>query len=260
QRFNFDQYHEFIGFEVAQRLLAQAFEETYGLKFDSVIKHQELAIGTYRWSVHKVIPQMTKVAIADRGKEMNIPEHNDAAKRQYLYHLSRADYEREYGAKYARPGFGAKLLNLILKLVPKVGPFKGLQYKDPTPQTEDLYFKSIDATIAMYSQELRELKQDPKNITLENRDFDTGKVVSPGEYRLTDETHSKLTRDLQKTDFKLASEPLMHYLHDYFHAPDGKVATKERKEFDRAKAMVDAVPAMALVGSGSKQKPISDKQ
>ncbi len=34
----------------------------------SVLTKEDLAVGTYRWSISKVIPEMTKVALATRKK------------------------------------------------------------------------------------------------------------------------------------------------------------------------------------------------
>lgn len=46
-----------------------------------------------------------------------------------------------------KPGVGTRILSTLLRYMPKIGPFKGLAFKNPTPQTEDLYIKSIDTTI-----------------------------------------------------------------------------------------------------------------
>src|SRR5262249_61851677 len=66
-RFSFNDYHDFIGFEVAQALLQRAFLRTYGITLKSAIHEEDLAIGTYRHSVSKSIPNMTREALALRG-------------------------------------------------------------------------------------------------------------------------------------------------------------------------------------------------
>ena len=53
-------YHDFIGFQVAKPLLEQAFEETYGPKVNDIIKHEDLAISTYRKAVSNIIPKFTE--------------------------------------------------------------------------------------------------------------------------------------------------------------------------------------------------------
>lgn len=235
QRFNFDQYHSFIGFQVSKPVLERAFKETYGIDLNSVL-HEDLAIGTFRWSVSKVIPQMTKVALATRNKEdLHIDERDTAARRKFLYHISRADYEKEFGNKYVRPGTGAKIIAFFFHIVPKIGPFKGLRYKDPTPQTQDLYYKSVDATVDLYRSEIRELMQDGgTQITLANRDFDTGKPTLPGEYGLTDKTHAKLALQLEKAGFPQTPQPLNDYLVHYFQEAKAHPPEHMDKDFRRA--------------------------
>ncbi|GAC1651366.1 MAG: hypothetical protein NVS9B15_11560 [Acidobacteriaceae bacterium] len=234
QRFNFDQYHSFIGFQVSKPLLERAFEETYGIKLSDVIANEDLAVGTYRWSVGSVIPEMTKVALATRNKQdLKIDEKDTAAKRKFIYHISRADYEKEFGSQYSRPGPGARFLAFLFRLLPKIGPLRALKYKDPTPQTEDLYLKSVDATITLYRSELQHLSETRgKSIDLENRDFDTGKLTEPGEYQLTDATHAKLALKLLKQQNQPAA--ISDYLHQYFRLAEQKRPKMEKKEFWKA--------------------------
>src|SRR5689334_10057208 len=61
-RYTSDRYHDLIGFEVAKPLLQRAFQETYGLKLEDVFGSVDLSIGSYRRSVSKMIPEMTRVA------------------------------------------------------------------------------------------------------------------------------------------------------------------------------------------------------
>ena len=234
QRFTFDQYHSFIGFQVAKPLLERAFEETYGIKLSQVISKEDLALGTFRWSISSVIPEMTKVALATRNKQdLHLAERDTAARRKFLYHISRADYEKEFGTKYQRPGPGARFLAFLFRLIPKVGPLSALRYKDPTPQTEDLYLKSVDATTDTYAKELHELAENhAQTLKLENRDFDTGKPTIPGEYRLTDETHAKLALKVMKDNPQDAA--LKGYLREFFAKAQASHPKNESKDFWKA--------------------------
>lgn len=245
QRFNFDQYHSFVGFKVSKDLLERAFQETYGVKLDSVLTREDLAIGTYRWSVSKVIPEMTKVALATRNKEeLHINEHDTKARKQFLYHVSRADYEHEYGRTYVKPGLGARIMAVFFHVLPKVGPLKGFKYKDPTPQTEDLYFKSVDATVNLYRSELNDLRTAKgRTIVLPNRDFDTGKPTAPGEYRLTDETHARLALALEKNGLLQAPAPVREYMLQYFHQAKAKKLERESKRFRQAETEINSFVA-----------------
>ena len=98
-----ENYHDFIGFEVSAPLLERAFYDTYGLKLTDVMPKEQLAIGTYRRSVSQIIPEMTKVALLVKGKELKreIPNFN---REHFLYHLSKADYQKSWGSGYQETG------------------------------------------------------------------------------------------------------------------------------------------------------------
>lgn len=192
-RYTSDTYHEMIGFEIAKPLLQRAFQETYGLKLEDVFGNIDLAIGSYRRSVSTLIPAMTRVALVSRHDEL-VKDTPNFDKRKFLYYLSRSNYEHEWGTVYQKPGIGARTLALLLKLIPKVGPFKAVNFKIPTKQTEDMYIKSVDVTIEDYAALLRE--QDNGKLDLPNRDCDTGRETRPGEYVLADKTYAHLVDEL----------------------------------------------------------------
>ena len=206
-------YHDFIGFKVAKPALERAFFDTYRIRVDSILTHEDLSIGTYRWSVSKVIPKMTQVALATRKREIT-REYPNFSRRKFIYNLSRAEYQKEWGTNYERPGAGERFLAFILRFIPKIGPFRGLAYKDPTPQTEDLYFKSVNATVDYYRKRLHEVRD--RQIELPDTDLDTGKPTTPGEYSLADETYARLTNRLEQEDFASVDRPLRNTLLAFF--------------------------------------------
>jgi hypothetical protein len=71
-----------------------------------------------------------------------------------------------------KPGLGTRILSTLLRYMPKVGPFKGLAFNNPTPQTEDLYIKSINTTVDQYRAFLEKVRVD--TVLLPNVDFDSG--------------------------------------------------------------------------------------
>src|SRR6185312_1663499 len=142
QRYAPKAYHDFIGFQVSKPLLERAFRETYGMDLKDVFKTLDLSIETFRRSISTIIPEMTKAALLTKNN-VDVPEKDNAAKRKYIYYLSRADYEQEWGTQYERPGVFARVLAFLFKLVPKVGPFKAVAFQTPSTQTEDLYVKSL---------------------------------------------------------------------------------------------------------------------
>ena len=79
QRYVSQQYHDFIGFEVSQPLLERSFPKVYGIQLKDVLKHEDLAIGTYRYAISGMIPKMTQVAVMARGDDM-VKERPDRQK------------------------------------------------------------------------------------------------------------------------------------------------------------------------------------
>jgi hypothetical protein len=90
--------------------------------------------------------------------------------------------------------------------MPRVGPFKGLAFKSPTPQTEDLYFKSINTTVDQYRVLLEAVRTG--TVLLPNCDFDTGNPTIAAEYSLTDDTYAKLLGQLSEHKFDKTSPEL----------------------------------------------------
>jgi len=222
-RYASQQYHDFIGFKVSKPLLERVVPVVYGLELKDVIAHEDLAIGSYRFSISRLIPEMTQVALQTHKKEI-MQEHSDFAKKKFLYRLSRSDYEKEWGKDYTRPGIGARILAIFFRVVPKIGPFKGLGFNHPTPQTEDMYFKSINATVDQYRTFLRAEGTD--SLQLANCDLDSGKVTQPGEYPLADRAYVNLLQRLSEHKFEGATPGLRANILDFYSGPPASIGTK----------------------------------
>jgi len=204
-RYASQQYHDFIGFQVSKPLLERTFPIVYGVELKDVLTHEDLAVGSYRFAVSRMIPQMTQIALRTHQKDM-MKEHPDFAKKKFLYRLSRSDYEKEWGKDYTKPDFGTRFWSVVLRYMPKIGPFKALAFNNPTAQTEDMYFKSINTTVDQYRVYLKQVASGSLELT--NSDFDTGKVTKAAEYSLTDETYAKLLGQLAARKFDLTSPDL----------------------------------------------------
>lgn len=224
-RYSSQQYHDFIGFQVSKPLLERVFPIVYGVELKDVLPREGLAVGSYRFSVSRVIPEMTQVALQTHKKEMMI-EQPDFAKQKFLYRVSRSEYEKEWGTDYRRPGLGARILAAILRLVPKVGPFKGLAFKNPTPQTEDLYIKSINTTVDHYRGLLKGLRTK-QVVALPNYDLDSGNPTRAAEYSLTDETYARLLTQLAKRNFYLTTPPLRENVVQFYSDLSAPIETKK---------------------------------
>ena len=106
---------------------------------------------------------------------------------------------KKNGENYVKPGLGTRILSTFLRIMPRVGPFKGLGFNNPTPQTEDLYIKSINTTVDRYRVLLEEVRAD--KLVLPDYDLDSGNPTRIAEYSLTDDTYAKLLGQLAKSKF-----------------------------------------------------------
>jgi hypothetical protein len=223
-RYASQQFHDFIGFQVSKPLLERVFPVVYGLQLKDVLAHEDLAIGSYRFSVSRMIPEMTQVALQTHKKDM-MRERPDFAKQQFLYRLSRSDYEKEWGKDYTKPGFGTRILSTLLRYMPRIGPFKGLGFKNPTPQTEDLYFKSINLTVDQYRAFLHAVGAD--SVLLPNCDLDSGQATKAAEYSLADDTYAKLLGQLSSHKFDGTTPELRANILDFYSDLSVPIETKK---------------------------------
>jgi hypothetical protein len=72
------------------------------MELKDVFTHEDLSIGSYRFAVSKMIPQMAQIALRTHKKDIT-KEKPDFAKKEFLYPLSRSDYEKEWGKDYSKP-------------------------------------------------------------------------------------------------------------------------------------------------------------
>ncbi len=222
-RYASQQYHDFIGFQVSKPLLERVFPVVYGVELKDVLTHEDLAVGSYRFAVSRLIPHMTQVALETHKKDL-MREAPDFAKQKFLYRLSRSDYERQWGKDYVKPGLGTRIMATLLRYVPRVGPFKGLAFKSPTPQTEDLYFKSINTTVDQYRAFLEEVRTD--SLVVPNCDLDSGNITKAAEYSLTDDTYATLLAQLSDRKFDRMSPELRDNILQFYSDLSASIATK----------------------------------
>ena len=226
-RYASEQYHDFIGFKVSKPLLERVFPVVYGLELKDVLTHEDLAIESYRFSVSELIPRMTQVALQTHKKDL-MSETPNFAKQKFLYRLSRSSYEKEWGKNYEKPGVGTRILSTLLRYMPKVGPFKGLAFNNPTPRTEDLYIKSINTTVDQYRALLEHVRAD--TLVLPNRDFDSGQVTKAAEYSLTDDTYAKLLGQLTSRKFDRTTAELRDNILDFYSDLSASINTKKEQD------------------------------
>lgn len=223
-----DAYHNFIGFSVSKPLLERAFRDTYCIELKDQFANLDLALGTYRRTVSKIIPEATKIAWSLKKDEI-VRATPGVTKRRFLYNLSRSAYEKKWGRDYRRPGIFARFVAVLLRLIPTFGPFKSLSFQPPTQRTEVLFMESFNKTLVLYRSLLHDVAGD--RLHLANVDFDTGRPTQPGEYSLADKAYARLLRDLARDNFKALSPPLRANILAFFPDPAvlEKAARKEKK-------------------------------
>jgi hypothetical protein len=247
-----DSYHDFIGFAVAEPLLNQAFQETYGLDLTSVLSNEDQVLNSYRRDVSKLIPKATRIAWTLKGKEI-AKDQPGMTKRKFLYNLKRASFEKEWGKDYQRPTFGEKFLAFLVRLLPKFGPLKVLQLRTPTPETERMFEASFNVTLDRYRRHLSDL--DSGHVELPNDNFDLGEVTGPGIYRMNDDAHAELLDKLAKQNFTgLTPELRAEFLQFYadLNAPNATKRKEKRwqqvqADLQKLKSAPEAVHAAAMV-------------
>jgi len=241
-RYASQRYHDFIGFQVSKPLLERVFPVVYGVELKDVLTQEDLAVGSYRFAISRLIPQMTQVALQTHKKEL-MHETPNFARQKFLYRLSRSGYEKEWGKDYMKPGLGTRILSTLLRYMPRIGPFKGLAFNNPTPQTEDLYIKSINTTVDQYRAYLEAVRTD--SLVLPNCDFDSGKVTKPAEYSLTDESYARLLARLSGRKFDLTSPELRANILEFYS--DLSVPIDTKRDPDDWKSVLSALDQLKAV-------------
>jgi hypothetical protein len=137
------------------------------------------------------------------------------------------------------------VLAFFLKFVPKVGPFKAIDFKIPTRKTEDLYIASVNRALDDYRNLLA--ATGTKELHLANTDFDTGRTTRAGEYALCDDAYEHLLDQLAQHDFHQVTPELRENILGFFDNPGTPVAIKrkavsQQKTQDELRRLKDLAP------------------
>lgn len=227
-----------IGMQVPVKQLSLAYYQTYGLSEDfSGTRGHRINVGAYRFAVRGFIPRIAyAVTLIHRKHEPADPTNSEViAMRKAVAAVSAENHWDEYRH---RAGVGTWSLAGLLLILPKVGPLSLVAIKGPTVATEADYVHSVTVSIDTLNRTLKRFTpppttkpsakeaaaQDPnsdpphsselpanpnaqQNVPhqsadphhpLPNRDLDTGNVVQPGGYPLTDSTYANLLHVLTR--------------------------------------------------------------
>lgn len=238
-------YQSFIGFKVSKEVLKEAFEETYGLELNEVFVNLPLAIGSYRYTIRSIFPELTRAAWMAKKSEIQ-EERSGITRRKFVYRMSRASFHDRWGRDYERPGLFARAVAYIIRVLPKLGPLRPLAFKPPTPEAEELFYKSFNVTVDKYTAMLNQMRQHEP--TLDNLQLDTGEPTAPGAYALADETYAELLEKLSKSDYKHLTPALKaDIIHFYRHSPAPRPAhEKELEDWEQVQEHLTKLEAAQL--------------
>lgn len=271
-------YLRHIGFRVSMRQLEQAFYQTYGLTQNFGVRRR-INVRDYRFAARTFIPRIAyAVTLLHRSHEPPDPATPEVIE---LEKESAAVAKINHWDSYRRKaGIETHLLAVLLFILPKVGPLALVNVKGPTPQTEADYAHSVAVSItsmrrilvhftpeqARYKGPLPPLaslthpytsvprRRDP-NHPLPNRDLDTGKVVQPGGYPLTDATYADLLHKLVQDPKQAIPPGIKEDIQQYYSNLSLPITTK--RDTDRWKQVLADLNVLAGMTTSTRPVPFS---
>ncbi len=249
-----DRYRAFIGFQVSKPVLERAFLDTYGIEMKDIFGNEDLAFGSFRYSVGSIIPGMTRVAW-QLGKDKLVKEIPGVTKKKFLFNLSRSGYEKEWGTGYHRPGIRTRLVAWVLRVIPKVGPFKSLAFRAPTPEVEKMFMASFNATVDNYRGLLTDA--DAGRLRLPNQNIDLGEPTVANQYLGTDLAYDKLLGKLAEHQFAGISADLRANILDYYKDWQPPVSPPAKKANSDWAKVAEELAQLRQLPSGASGRAIA---
>ena len=189
-----------------------------------------------------MIPEMTRLAW-DTKKDEIIKQTPGITREKFRYNLNRRAYEKDWGAGYTKPGIFGRAVAYFLVVVPKVGPFRSLAFKPPTPETEKLFIASFRATVDSYKEMLGQVGSNQMNFA--DDDLDTGHATLAGEYGLADKAYGNLLHRLADKKFATVTPELRENILAFYG--DGSSIPQTRQNQDeRKKTMAELTELKAF--------------
>lgn len=260
-------YHKHVGLEVPVRQLALAFYQTYGLTEDfSGRRGRRFNVRDYRFAVRAFIPNIA-YAVTLLHRRHAPPDPDSLAAQQIKTQIAALAIQNDWHAYRQRASIGTYALAGLLLVLPKVGPLKLADVKGPTEATEADYLHSVahstDALRRMLARftpppatrstaasaaavdtqaqpsPSHPLPANPKasqlvpresnsaRHPLSNRDLDTGRVVQPGGYPLTDSTYADLLHNLTRQPAQPIPPGIKEDVQSYYANLDLPITTKK---------------------------------
>ena len=278
-------YLRHIGLQVSMRQLSLAYYQTYGISPDfSGTRGRRVNLRSYDFAVRTFIPAIADALVLLHRKheppDVNTPEAQ--ALRGEIASMAAANDWAHYRG---RPGIRLWLLAGFIRIIPKFGPLRLAAIKGPSPQAEADYQHSLAlSTAAMRrmlwrftppdkrrpppqlpgvegkteqpsselaksgrAEAVSEVRMDPRH-PLPNRDLDTGNIVQPGGYSLTDETYANLLHMLASQPDLTIPHGIKEDIQAYFSNQDAPITIK-KDEKRWAQVQKDLVTLSAMATS-----------
>ncbi len=255
----------YIGLKVPEKQLALAYYQSYGLSGEFSPRERRFNVREYRFVVHTFIPRVAyAITLLNRRHEPAEPETPDAA--EIDSEVAVVATENDWQKYDRHAGIGTHMLAGFLFILPKFGPLKLIDVKGPTPATETEYLHSlVVSTVIMHRLLARftlpataptstpragdpaSTNQSPQAISavmttgpstlllsrdprhpLPNRDLDTGRVVQPGGYPLTDSTYASLLHRLTRRPTQPIPPGIKQDIQAYYANPNAPITTKQK--------------------------------
>jgi len=259
-------YLRHVGLAVPVKQLALAFYQTYGITEDfSQKRGRRFNVGAYRFATRAFIPRIAyAVTLLHRRHEPADPATSEASALEK--EVTEVAAANNWDAYRRRAGIGTYMLAGFLLIVPKIGPLKMVAVKGPTEQTEIDYVHSVAVSERTLRRMLARFtppadrrrgvkpaaadppaavaraiassagdteKEEPPLVShdprhpLPNRDLDTGRVVLPGGYSLTDATYARLLHLLTLNPQAPIPPGIKEDVQAYYSNPHLPITTKK---------------------------------
>ena len=252
-------FERHVGLKVPVHQLDLAFYQTYGIRDFANYHGGRFNVGEYRFAVRTFIPRIAfAITVLHRRHEPRAPATPDAAEiEKEVAAMAAAEHWNSYRHK---AGFETYALACVLFVLPKIGPLALVNVKGPTEQTEDEYMHSLvlstqalRLSLARFTvprpaarngatpaqehpapaaplpvdthSERAQPAIDPRH-PLPNRDLDTGHVVQPGGYSLTDSTFADLLHRLTRNPRQSVPPGIVDEIQVYYSDPEAPITTR----------------------------------
>jgi len=227
-------YLNYIGLRASPDLLDRAFFETYGVHMSDIFgsRRRSAAIRSYRRSVRTFLPDFAHAEALIHRHDFP-PDPDTEEFRSFEQRLKDADYNNKWQNTRKKAGLKTHMLAFVIVLMPRIGILSDLAIKIPTEETESRYVASVNHSLDVYGDLLKRLRNAPNadpeiTLNLENRDLDTGYVVQPGGYPLTDKTYAKLLAIITAKPAQPAPSGLKRDILTYYSDPNSPIITKNQ--------------------------------